>query len=653
MRTFGPFLFLEFKRLVSKRNIIIFVSFFAICLWLTQMRLLQYREMAQQKEEFLKMEALKVQSFNNYEQYGGYGIRLFFMPCPLSSLFSNSSKFRELTCRIDVGEKLNISTLFKGDKVFFEKESILDFSGFILIIGSLLSLFYGYEAYMKIGYIKFLSSIYGYFKTFFMTWLARVIILCSFFSIIFLTMVLWLPINKIHLGWVRLTHLFAFLVVMLLVQIFFFTVGTIASNWRKEWTGFVVVLFWLLSVYLFPAFLNKIMEYKAKDIDSYYKAEVTKLDALMDFEKESKKELNEWIDKNKKNLTRQQIIEKGRELSKKFEKGQFKRIMEVEATTERQMKSQANLMQQLYSLYPTTFYFSMGNEISSRGFKNILTFYKRAIDTKKKFIPFINERKYAFPPVPIQSFIDQNENIYTAGCTIPKYSFPGYMFLMGWIFFAWLVSVNSFKKSVFQARDEDIPHLENLEIELEKGTSNVMLTYKIITLSNNLYNVLSGQNNKFKGKIFLRNTDIVKDNQGASFIYFCHPATIPKDLKTKDFVQFIGKSLKLPKERQKNLIREFNLNEVEDKRFKEMLDKDKGTVLLRVGLLFPNRQVYIFHDFLKGMPAKFAKQFQDELLMLKKQNASIIYITNDIIRGRKIGDEIITLEYEKDLLNVI
>jgi len=114
MTTFRSFLILEFKRLfLSKRNLTVLVIFLVLCIGLVEVGIRQYRDMEKRKETFRELERKKVEQIVNYDQYSGYGFRLFFMPCSLSTLFFNSSHFTELTCSIDSGEKLNIYSLFK------------------------------------------------------------------------------------------------------------------------------------------------------------------------------------------------------------------------------------------------------------------------------------------------------------------------------------------------------------------------------------------------------------------------------------------------------------------------------------------------------------------------------------------------------------
>lgn len=84
MRTFKAFLFLECRRFFSKRNIIIIVVFLALSLYFTSTGIRQYESLQKRKKEFQEVESQKVQNFKIWDQYGGYGLDIMFIPSKLS-----------------------------------------------------------------------------------------------------------------------------------------------------------------------------------------------------------------------------------------------------------------------------------------------------------------------------------------------------------------------------------------------------------------------------------------------------------------------------------------------------------------------------------------------------------------------------------------
>jgi ABC-type Mn2+/Zn2+ transport system ATPase subunit len=723
--TFGAFFFLELKRFLSKKNMVVFLLFLLFCLYLVSTGVQQYNEMLEGKYEFRRMERKKVEQIVNYDQYGLYGFRLYFMPCTLSTLFYNSSHFTELTCRIDSGEKLNIYVLFKGKKIFTEKPGkSFDFSGIILLLGSLIALYHGYDSFRSREYIKSLSSLYGYRRTFFSIWLSRAILLCISFILVTSVVVFYLVINISITRW---TYLLVFLLVMLIMQLFFFTVGTIASSSKSRLKDLLILLFWILSVYFFPAVLNKIVEARAEKIISYYQSELNKLKVLMPFEKEGKEEIDKvrrkynllaallkeinlqkinnpgsvrkWIDNQKArktisteeleilgeliyrlnrqgdNLTLAKIAQQLQEMYDELMKirdqihptraqhylgKKFPQIQKVENDLKTSMKSNIDYFHFLSSIFPTAFYLSTGNEISSRGYINIINFYDSTIKIKHEFLKFYVGHKYGKEPDKIINFIEEvkekkqgidEANIFKGTCYLPGNFRLGILISLFWFLLFFVLSYKQYKSSLFLPPKEKIQEISDLEIDLNKGASNVVLCSGKMTMSDHLYNTLSGENKEFTGKVTMDGKEVGKEETGTDFVYLCQPDRIPGDIKARDFFSFMVRSLKPSAEQEKHLYDEMGLKECGNKEFNKLQDEEKGRIFFNAVLL-KKSNIYMFHDFVKGMPSNFIKEFKDQLEKLKEEGTSILYITNDVFLGGKLGDYVTFLKKDAELMRI-
>lgn len=179
--------------------------------------------------------------------------------------------------------------------------------------------------------------------------------------------------------------------------------------------------------------------------------------------------------------------------------------------------------------------------------------------------------------------------------------------------------------------------LDDLEIELNKGVSNVVLTSKKITVSNHLYNVLSGRNENFKGKVLLNGVNLAVEKKEIEFVYLCQPEEIPEEIRVRDFISFIAGILNLTMDQVRELKAKLNVNDLGGKNFGDLEEKDKGRVLLEI-VLIKHSNIYMIHDFIKGMPTDFIQEFVERLEKLKESGVSILYVTNDFFLGRKIGD---------------
>ena len=168
MSKFAAFLKLELKRFVNKRNIIIFLLIILLSLYYVNKGIDNHKRTLEISKEFRDVESIFFKALLNYAQYASHGINLLFIPDTAEIFFTNTGKVSELTAKIDSVTTLNITNDCKSIFLFKEKYLVpMDFSGMMLLIFSLLNLFYGYDSLRDKGYLKFLTSLTSHKKVFF------------------------------------------------------------------------------------------------------------------------------------------------------------------------------------------------------------------------------------------------------------------------------------------------------------------------------------------------------------------------------------------------------------------------------------------------------------------------------------------------------
>ncbi|UCH98111.1 MAG: hypothetical protein JSV88_15010, partial [Candidatus Aminicenantes bacterium] len=243
MKIFNEAYITECKRLFSKKNSLMFFVLVLLALYLVQIGINNYQGIIESKEPFQDIERLKVGQYINYNQFGAYGFRILFIPPPLSIYFVNSSTVSELTANVDSGERLNIYNSFKGRTLFAVKlGGFKDFSGILLLLGSLLVLYLGYESFIHKDYLRFMKGLLGYRKLFFSIVLVRISVMVLFFFFTVGLSWLLLKINGIKLLAHDYARLSVYLAVLLLTMVFFFVLGTIAGSFKSRFFGFVMVI---------------------------------------------------------------------------------------------------------------------------------------------------------------------------------------------------------------------------------------------------------------------------------------------------------------------------------------------------------------------------------------------------------------------------
>ncbi|HLP45071.1 MAG TPA: hypothetical protein VK469_03955, partial [Candidatus Kapabacteria bacterium] len=374
MQAFKTTYVLETKRALNKKAISLFLFISLLSLYFVQTGVGKYKNIMESRYTFQDFERLKIKQYLNYNQYGAHGFRILFIPSPLSIYFVNSSAITELTANVDSGEQLNIYNSFKGKLLFTEKSGGLkDFSGFLLLLGSLLILYFGYEAFIYKDYLRFMSGFIDYKRFFFAIVLSRMFIFIFFFLLNAGLSIVLLGFNGIRLSEDDLLHALIYVGVLALMMMLFFIVGTVACSFKSNFAGLVMIIVsWFTLVYLIPGAVNTVIYQKADRIIPDYQLELQKLKNLLEFERRA---FEETVTKNTPNPGN--IKERKNTMSDgEFNHKRFKQIQALEERLANEMSKNISDFQTLSVFFPSTFYLSVGNEIGGNGYENFTRFFE-------------------------------------------------------------------------------------------------------------------------------------------------------------------------------------------------------------------------------------------------------------------------------------
>jgi hypothetical protein len=331
MKVFKATFIMEVQRLLNMKTVGVLLLFAILGFYFVQIGINNYKSIIDSKEKFQNIERLKVKQYINYSQYGAYGFRMLFMPGPISVFFVNSSALSELSANVDTGERLNIYNSFKGRTLFAEKGGgYKDFSGIMLLLGSLLVLYFGYESMLHKDYLRYMTGFANIKKLFLSIVLSRVLIITLIFSFIGGISLLLLSMNGIRLQGNEMSHWLAYMGVLALLSVFFFALGIITGTFKSRFTGFVTLVFlWFIFVFLFPWVVNSLTAHRADNIVSTYQLELEKLKILMGFEKRAAEQEGPVTDSNTE--TERKLVEGGWN-------NEFKKIQALEKKLETEMQ---------------------------------------------------------------------------------------------------------------------------------------------------------------------------------------------------------------------------------------------------------------------------------------------------------------------------
>ncbi|MCU0289775.1 MAG: hypothetical protein MUF15_25700, partial [Acidobacteria bacterium] len=168
-------------------------------------------------------------------------------------------------------------------------------------------------------------------------------------------------------------------------------------------------------MFVIQAALNNYIASKANNITVVEQLEMAKLNILSDFEKKA-------IENSITYKYGEKLTQPVKDAVLNYLNNEFQKIQLLEDNQVKEMKKVISFYQILSIFFPTTNYFSAGNEISSMGYFNLLDFYQYVQDSKEKFVKFYIDKLYfsdlsKFPEV--VSFVKGDENIFKGKIYLP------------------------------------------------------------------------------------------------------------------------------------------------------------------------------------------------------------------------------------------
>jgi ABC-type transport system involved in multi-copper enzyme maturation permease subunit len=587
--------FIEFeaKKVTSRRYIAVVLVFLVASGYFIQFGISQYKHILEEKNNFLEFEREKYKQFFKPSIYGNYGLRLLFVPSPFMAFFDGGPVPVGMTAFMDGSERMKIYQPLKGQRGFtMITSAFMTFAGFILLFGSGLALLYGFSGSKGHEWLKFLEELAGDRKRLFLYQLISKTFTLLLFCLVLagLSIILFI-INgvSVNLGGVLIISLGIF------IMLFCFLFGGLITGTLKSrfWGWSSMVISWFLMAFIIPVLIYHFTYLRAGSITSAHKMETKKQKAFWDYEKNSFKKEGTFNDSKKGTENEKQMF-------LHFWDNGFKKAMRYEKNMLNEMKNNASFFQTLAGFFPTTFFISINNEMSSRGFFNLLAFNAYTQEKKIDFIWYIAQNHIFSTGMVFPPFIKKNENIYQGQSRLPgNYGF-GMAVTLIWLIVLFSLYWIRFNRMLDRTRDtkrELSPH------ELKKNKTNVIFTSD------------KGLLPQLIAKLKLQNIP---------FVSVPGPASLPGDIKIKNLFSLFD--LDVPEA----------LKKTAGKYVYALEPDDKGRILSEITRSL-KADVLIFNNFLAGLSDDLINHFVELLKSLKK-GRTIVYFTNSLMVTTLICD---------------
>ena len=449
----------ESKKLFIRRNIIILAVLFIFLVLLCWDGIVDYKKIEANRKPFQEMERDKVAMHLHYTFYGVRGVRLLYIPAPLSVMFNDSAVFDDMMAQVDSAEKLEISNSFKGKDLFSDSGGFMDFAGIMFLISSFLALIYGWDATRSQKYLQLISDISGSPKPGFLITVARIILLNLVFLVLIGLALIWLLINSINA--VSIFYL-VYIMALILVITFFTAAGAVIGSLKSKVAQFITMpVLYLLLVLVIPWLIHRAVYMEAKEgIKSIYEFEYQSFKYMMEFEKRFYNRFKVWKSGEAAPDDVKAMIQSGQEV-------EYKKLRETELQRIDGIVKRIRVYQTLASFFPTTFYISTNKELSSKGFQNFIAFYRYSYDMKQDFIKFYIDRKF-YRPLPktgVEPFIKGNEDLFYGKSRLP------HNFLLGLILAVIYISALLVTLYRMQAKGIKQENVKPVDVDFNKGNT--------------------------------------------------------------------------------------------------------------------------------------------------------------------------------------
>jgi hypothetical protein len=580
----------EFKRMTGKRNLVIMLCLFILLILAVNQGINQEKQMPNKSKKFIQIQKKYFENATNYDGYGRDGVTMLFVPAATAVFFKNNIIPRDLTARVDSVVTMQVSSNMKGksliSRLFFGP---ID-AGMIILLGiTLLAMFYGYETPHNYRFMMFLSGIMAKASLLPALIFSRFLAFTTGLLVVVTGLMFFIHTRGVGFtgpGYHGLSILFLLTLAMMLVFFLIgFTLGTLPS---VKGGLFLLFLIWIVVVIAVPAALVSAHEDNFPDVIADFQTALNKFDNVINFEKESKRERGEF---NRNDMeTAIDVIEK-------YWSNYSKNIEAEEVKLKKLIDSNIYRINKWGVLFPTTFFMLTCNEVSSCGYRSFIDFLIYVIDMMRKFVHFWIDRVFYHDPKQLVNFIKKDEHVYRARPGLPPYADAGFAALLFYILAMYITGSSRFKKWLFPGSKRK-KAFAGIKINFEPGKITTVRSYDT-DFYRQLLKYLLNKTRVPNWSVCIDGKVIDKNNK-PTILYLPNPDTLPKDLKTRQLLYFLKKVMKLPDEKFQEIKNSLD-SKILDQRFANIEKIEKAKLLLRMALM-TNKQVYIFDNFVSGIP---------------------------------------------------
>lgn len=598
-------LFFEFEKIKSSKTIkFAFLLYLIFSFLYIYKGHLDYKRYLKETDNFIEYEYNKVKQYVNFDQYGGYGFRLLFMRPPMDIFFENNLAFiRE--SNIDTREIIKINNSHRGKSLFNGKSVQFSNSNLFFIFGTILCLYVGLTAFRERGNLIFYKSL----KNIFIVIFSRFFIIEGF--LIVSSSLVVAPVFILYQNTSAGNYIIYLLAIIVVFSFFYFS-GFLISllNSKRNTKIWISMIIWVILAVVVPEISNQIIAHKSNRIESIESVNLEKLKNLMEIERNA---LEKFAKKENSGKSKREIA---REIASDYLNESAKKNKRLEEKIISRIKETLCSIGEQTTLFPTTFFYYLSNELSSNGYYAHIKFLKYIINLKGDFLKFYIKHKFSKNEEgrKVKSFIKNRENVFQGNGRFPKKEFyRGIIISLFYVLAMITYSLIFIKKKILMPKKS---------IKEDMGLKNGKTYFRLLKGEESVDEIES------KHVIYLDCDKI--------FDLTDYNVTIHKIVKYLSYIRGVGEDI------VKDKLDKMKFQKLWGKRGAE-LSRPARKILYSAFVLSENVEIFVIKDFIKDESVEFDKKFRELLGKLNEDGKTILYYSSEMLKPelKKVYNEFI------------
>jgi hypothetical protein len=625
MNQFKPFFHIELQRFFRKPKIIMVLFFYVVAFYLVQTATGHYKSLLRSNDAFVNYEKSKTSAMRDYTQYANVGIYLQLSSSPASILFFNSGRGNDVTGRTNGATINDLSLSIKGRNFFPSKIwNANDLSGWLILVGSLSMLFFGYLTFMRMQFYKMLTCHVSVKRIFLFTAGSRLII-AGLLSIGVIIMSLFLvSINGILLTPADYIDISIFTLILLFTLTFFFLIGILIGYVKSKARGITVIfIVWLIMIYLLPSMLNELGKTILTQIPTKGSTDKAKWDLIVDFEKRGSEELGGY----RPDMIRDEHF---RRVLESYFPNEDTKIHNIEKSIGKKFEEAISFAQAFNFLIPTTFYNSITGELSGRGVENVNEFFNYILSFRLRFQRYFLYKKHYSGDKKVESFVKKRENVFTSSIRLPGNFISGTIVLVLYVVILGFACYLRFRKALFHVSvPKSLAEPIQVKVRLKKGEFGAFV-YRHHCMVDLSFSMLSGKykwidRRKINGDLEVLDMNLIEDWQTGEFDFqfFCSPEDLPGDIRPEELATFFCALLRVKEEVIEQLLEFPSVKRNKGKLLADLSLEERSRILLMLAKLKQSK-LYLLHNTSRWMGRDLIVRFQALIEELTSRGAGVL-----------------------------